>query len=61
MVTKPSLSGCAQWPLTEERPSAALWVAMNWFQTTRFQNRQSGGRCRTTSASSSSSTNEPKE
>ena len=58
-VTEPSALGTAEWPLTELRASATPGVAMNWFHTTRFQNRHAGGRWVTTSASSSSSTKLP--
>ena len=47
--------------LTEVRPSPALWLAMNWFQTNRFQNRQVGGWWVITSASSSARSKLPKE
>ena len=60
-VTVPSLLATACVPLTEHRSSPALWVAMNWFHTTKFQNRHAGGRYVMTSASSSSSTKLPKE
>ena len=64
IVTEPSPLSAALCPLIEQRtsgPSAAPNVAMNWFHTTRFQNRQAGGRCVITSASSSSSTKLPYE
>ena len=58
-VTEPSALGTALWPLIELRASVTLWVAMNWFHTTRFQNRHCGGWCVITSASSASSTKLP--
>ena len=61
IVTEPSALSTALWPLTEHRASAAPWVAMNWFHTTKFQNLHRGGRWVMTSASSSSSTKLPYE
>jgi SAM-dependent methyltransferase len=58
-VTEPSVLGTAVWPLIEVRASVTQWVAMNWFHTTRFQNRHAGGRWVMMSASSSESTKLP--
>jgi hypothetical protein len=42
-VIEPSAFGIALWPFTELRASLTLWVAMNRFHTTRFQNLHFGG------------------
>ena len=50
IVTVPSAFGTAAPMLTDVRASRRDSVAMKAFHTTRFQNRQAGGRWVTTSA-----------